>query len=68
MKSERFINLTTTELDSEIAKMRKRIKELNSDIKILESLKLANELREKKKSENNENRFHKIQESAKKGF
>jgi len=52
MNSRKYAHMTVPELDTEIQKMKKKIDELKSDISILESLKLACEVRENRKKGN----------------
>ena len=52
MNSKKYAHMTTSELDMAIQKLRNRAEEIKSDISILESLKIANEVREKQKSGN----------------
>lgn len=55
MQSKKYAHMSSPELDVEIQKMRRKVDEIKSDISILESLKLANEVREKRKNGNQQN-------------
>ena len=55
MNSTKYVHMTVPELEVEIQKLRKRLDDIKSDIAILESVKLAGEIREKRKNENQQN-------------
>ena len=59
MNSSKYVHMSNADLTKEIERMTNKLDEIRNDIAVLESLKLANEIREKKKQGNPQNPNHK---------